>query len=80
MNNQKEKALKNLQSLRNIGPAMAELLYDIGVKSAEQMKKSNPEKLYEKARVFRGGRLDKCVLYVFRGAILDIPWPLCKDK
>jgi len=24
-------------------------------------------------------KLDKCVLYQLRGALLDIPWPKCKD-
>jgi len=70
---------KKLQTLCNIGPAMAKRLYAIGIKTPEQVRKSNPEKLYEQLRVKEGGKLDRCVLYVLRGAILDIPWPECKD-
>ena len=81
MNKQDErlKAIKSLQSLQNIGPATAERLYSVGIKTPEQMKLSNPEELYEKLKRKSGGKLDKCVLYQLRGAVLDIPWPKCKD-
>ncbi|MFH1798802.1 MAG: helix-hairpin-helix domain-containing protein [Candidatus Omnitrophota bacterium] len=81
MDNQNKKinAVKDLQSLHNIGPAIAERLYSIGITTARQMKQSNPEKTYEELKKKEGGKLDKCVLYVLRGAILDIPWCKCKD-
>ncbi len=81
MNKQSEKteAIKRLQSLRNIGPLTAERLYAIGIKTPEQMKRSDPEDLYEKLKKKMGGKLDKCVLYQFQGAVLDIPWPECKN-
>lgn len=75
----KSAIIKHLQSLRNIGPAAAEDLYLLGIKTPEQMKKSDPDKLYEKLRKKSGGKLDKCVLYQFQGAILDIPWWECKN-
>jgi len=78
--NQRAEALKELQLLTNIGPKTAEALYFIGIKSPAQLKKSNPEKLYEKMRKKHGGKLDRCVLYVLRGAILNKPWPKCTDK
>jgi nucleotidyltransferase/DNA polymerase involved in DNA repair len=74
----KSEAIKRLQTLRNIGPTTAEKLYSIGIKTPEQLRRSSPESLYEKLRKKAGGRLDKCVLYQLRGAILDIPWPECK--
>ena len=76
---EKLEAIKHLQNLRNIGPITAEKLYSFGIRTSDQMKKSNPEKLYEEMRKRRGGKLDKCVLYQFRGALLDIPWWKCKD-
>ncbi|MEK6876107.1 MAG: helix-hairpin-helix domain-containing protein [Nanoarchaeota archaeon] len=81
MNKQDKKpeAIKRLQSLRNIGKITAEKLYSIGIKTPRQMKKSNPEKMYEKLKKRSGGKLDKCVLYQFQGAVLDIPWPECKN-
>jgi len=65
--------------LCNVGPKTAERLYAVGVKTPAQLKKTNPERLYEKLRIEEGGVLDKCVLYQLRGAILDIPWAQCKD-
>lgn len=72
-------ALKLLQTLRNIGPKMAADLLSLGVKSAEQLRSADPEALYEELRRRNGGRLDRCVLYAFRGAKYDVPWPECKD-
>ncbi|MFH1394566.1 MAG: helix-hairpin-helix domain-containing protein [Candidatus Omnitrophota bacterium] len=70
--------IKKLQVLRNIGPKTAEKLYTLGIMSADQMKKSNPEILFEKIKqVYK--KADPCELYVFRGAILDVPWWECKD-
>ena len=76
----KAEALKRLQSLRNIGPVTAENLYSIGIETPEQMKRSDPEELYETLKNAAGGKLDKCVLYQLRGAVLDLPWWDCKDR
>lgn len=70
---------EDIQSLSNIGPAIAKRLYAIGITTPTRLKKSNPEKVYEKLKQKEGGVLDKCVLYVLRGAILNIPWWVCKD-
>lgn len=75
----RETALKALQSMRNIGPIAAAELYSLGIKSQQQMRLSDPDKLYERLKKKKGGKLDKCVLYQLRGAIRDIPWPQCKD-
>jgi len=77
--NKNSKATKDLESLANIGPATARRLRAIGITSASQLKKSNPEKIYEKLRKQEGGVLDRCVLYVLRRAILDAPWWVCKN-
>jgi len=71
-------AIRRLRSLRNIGPATAERLYSLGIRMPEQMKRADPEKLYEELKKKRKGKLDRCVLYQFQGAVLDIPWPECK--
>ena len=77
--NKKSAAIKCLQTLRNIGPAAAEDLYSIGIETPEQMKNSDPDKLYEELKKRSGGKLDRCVLYQFQGAVLDIPWWECKN-
>lgn len=80
MNGEKQKSIRSLQSLRNIGPITAEYLHSIGIKTPEKLKQSSPEELYEELKRRRGGKLDKCVLYQLRGALLDIPWPKCKNQ
>ncbi len=75
----KSESLKQLQTLRNIGPATAARLYSIGIRSPKQLKNSNPRELYERLKKQEGGKLDKCVLYVIQGAILNIAWPKCKQ-
>jgi nucleotidyltransferase/DNA polymerase involved in DNA repair len=75
----KLEAIKRLRSLRNIGIVTAEKLYSIGIKTPEQIIKSNPERLYEKLKAKHGGKLDRCVLYQIRGAKLDEPWWKCKS-
>jgi len=74
-----KKAESNLQSLMNIGPATEKRLHAIGIKTPSQLKKSHPEKVYEKLKQKEGSHLDICVLYQLRGAILNIPWWVCKD-
>jgi len=77
--NQKSEAIKHLRSLRNIGDVTAERLYSIGINTPEQMKKTDPVELFEKMKKMNGGKLDKCVLYLLQGAILDISWWKCKN-
>ena len=79
MNKDKQQTIKDLQTLQNIGPATAKRLYLIGIKTLKQMKQSDPEKLYRRLKEKEGDSLDKCVLYQLRGAILDVPWPKCKN-
>ena len=71
--------LRELQALRNIGPKMGTDLLALGIETPEQMLAADPEALYEELRRRNGGYLDRCVLYAFRGAKHDIPWPQCKD-
>ncbi len=76
---EKSESIRRLQTLRNIGPTTAEKLYSIGIKTPEQMRKSDPEELYERLNMISGGKVDRCVLYQFRGAVFDLPWPQCKN-
>lgn len=76
----KQKLIKKLETLPNIGKITAEKLYSIEIKTPKEMKNSNPEELYERLKNKNNGKLDRCVLYQFRGAKLDKPWWKCKDK
>jgi hypothetical protein len=75
----KSKSLKQLQTIHNIGIVTAKRLYSIKIETPEQLKKSDPRELYERLKTKEGGKLDRCVLYQLRGAVLDIPWPECKS-
>ena len=76
----KAEDIRRLQSVINIGKVTAEELYSIGIRTPEQLKKSDPERLYRKLKGKHGGKLDRCVLYQFRGAVLGVSWLKCKDK
>ena len=66
------------QILRNIGPALEEKLRLIGVNTVEDFMRSEPEELYQRLQSALGCHVDRCVLYCFQGAKLDLPWPECK--
>lgn len=78
-NNKTSINIQNLQSLINIGPATEKRLKSVGITTSIQLKNSDPERIYEKLVIAEGGKLDRCVLYQLRGAVLNIPWWFCKD-
>ncbi len=65
----KETSLKNLQTIPGVGKSIAKNLFDIGIRSVEDLKDKDPEKLYEKSNRFVGVRQDSCLLYTFRCAV-----------
>ena len=77
---QAEPMTTDLQSLMNVGPALAKRLYAIGITRPDQITRSTPEKIFEKLEKEQQGQLDRCVLYQLRGAIENTPWWLCKDR
>ncbi len=67
--NDKDSAIKDLKQIPGIGPKLAEMLWNINIRSVRQLKGRNPEKLYEKLCDYKGVKVDPCVLYVFRCAV-----------
>lgn len=80
MKKTKQELIKDLQTLPNVGQITANKLYSLGIKTPKDMKNANPEALYEKLKKQKGGKLDRCVLYQFRGAKLNKSWWKCKDE
>ena len=77
----KSRAITNkesLHSLRNIGPKLEEKLNLIGIDSIDEFLAVDPEVLYEKLEKKLGCHVDPCVLYAFKGAQINLPWPECK--
>lgn len=73
-------AATGLQSLRNIGPAMARDFALLGIRSPAQLARAQPDRLYVKLQRLTGKRHDLCVWDTFAAAIHQartgeaLPW------
>lgn len=66
---EKINVIKEFKTIPGIGPSLAEDLWDIGLRSIEELKKEDPEVMYKNLEKLRGCHQDRCVLYVFRCAV-----------
>jgi nucleotidyltransferase/DNA polymerase involved in DNA repair len=66
---QKELALRELQTIPGVGKSIAHDLYNIGIRKVIDLRRKNPEKLYQLSNRFAGTTQDRCLLYVFRCAV-----------
>lgn len=62
-------ALKDLQRIPGVGPAIAEDLYGLGIRSVAALRDQDPEALYARLCAQLGQPVDRCMLYVFRCAV-----------
>jgi len=62
-------ALKELQRIPGIGPSLARDLMDLGIQRVANLRRRNPERLYEQLCALRKAHQDRCVLYTFRCAV-----------
>jgi len=62
-------AIRNLQEIPGVGPSIAHNLWRLGFGSVSDMKGVDPEKLYERLCTLQKTKVDRCALYVFRGAV-----------
>jgi hypothetical protein len=62
-------SLKSLQAIPNIGPSLAQDLYDLGYREPKDLKKQDPIKMYQKLCDQTGERQDPCVLDTFMAAV-----------
>jgi hypothetical protein len=65
----KRLALKQLQKIPGVGKSISEDLWELGIRSVNDLKGKDPEKLYARRCTQVGMRIDPCLLYVFRGAV-----------
>ncbi len=63
------KISKGLESIPGVGKTIAQGLRDIGIDRPSCLKNENPQKLYEKMCRKQGIKIDRCMLYVLRGAV-----------
>ncbi len=64
-----KESLKALQTIPNIGPSLAQDLYDLGYREPKDLRKQNPVKMYRKLCEQTGERQDPCVLDTFMAAV-----------
>jgi hypothetical protein len=69
MNMNKEKTLKQFQTIPGIGKACSLDLWNIGLRDIDDLKGQNPALLYEKLNTLSGTNHDICMLYTFRCAV-----------
>ena len=61
-----KRAFGDLQTIPGIGPKIAKILWDIGIRATTDLKDQDPEVLYQRLCEQAGGHVDRCVLYVMR--------------
>lgn len=61
--------LRDLQTIPGVGPSIARDLVELGIRSVDDLRGKDPERLYEKRCVQQGHAIDRCLLYVFRCAV-----------
>jgi hypothetical protein len=66
---EKEMLLRQLQSIPGVGKSIANDLYNIGIRKPADLRRKNPEKLYQLSNEQAGVVQDRCLLYVFRCAV-----------
>ena len=61
--------LEDLQRIPGVGVSIARDLAEIGFRRVADLRRKNPEAMYEAVRSLRGAPQDRCLLYVFRCAV-----------
>jgi hypothetical protein len=64
-----EQSLNELQQIPGVGQAISQDMWQMGLRSVDDLKGQDPEELYERLCVQEGTQVDRCMLYVFRSAV-----------
>ena len=65
----KKSVLKAFQQIPGVGPSIANDLWNVGLRSLDDLRKADPDDLYDRACAYQGEKIDRCLLYTFRCAI-----------
>jgi nucleotidyltransferase/DNA polymerase involved in DNA repair len=65
----KSKTKSDLQQIPGVGPRLEEDLQLLGYHSVTDLAGANAEDMYDRLCAKMGSSIDRCVLYVFRGAV-----------
>ena len=66
---EKSLALRALRELPGVGASIAEDLWRLGFRTVADFKDQDPEEIYRRHCRQKGCRVDRCWLYVARGAV-----------
>jgi hypothetical protein len=65
----KQDILKEFQQIPGVGKSIAKDIYDLGIRSLQELKDHDPEEMYLQHCKQKGKTVDRCLLYVFRCAV-----------
>ncbi|MEK6650566.1 MAG: helix-hairpin-helix domain-containing protein [Bacteroidota bacterium] len=65
---QKE-SIRKLRTIPGVGASIAEDLWDLGIRTVDDLRGKDPERLYQRRCRQQGATIDRCLLYVFRCAV-----------
>ncbi len=65
----KFEAIHSLQEIPGVGKSIAVDLYELKIRSVNDLRGKNPERLYERFCKIKKTHIDPCLLYVFRCAV-----------
>lgn len=65
----KQLVLRSFRQIPGVGEKIAEDLWNLGLRSVQELKDQDPEELYVRLCAQNGERVDRCMLYVFRCAV-----------
>jgi len=65
----KQDVLKELQKIPGVGKSIAQDLWDLKIRSIQDLKNNNPETLYRQLCMMYNKKIDRCMLYVFKCAV-----------
>jgi hypothetical protein len=65
----KRAVIRNLCQIPSVGKAVAEDLWNLGIRSVAALKDEDPEALYQRLCTLQGISVDRCMLYTFRCAV-----------
>ncbi|USN53644.1 MAG: TfoX/Sxy family DNA transformation protein [Candidatus Nomurabacteria bacterium] len=58
-----------LLEIPGVGKSIAKDLHELNIHKVEDLRRQNPEQLYENLQRQQGAPIDRCILYVFRCAV-----------
>lgn len=76
----KASIITELMTMPGVGKSIANDLWNIGIRSVNDLKLRDPEELYDLSNRFAGVVQDRCLLYTFRCAVYYAKTPKSRQK